>query len=105
MKVEFYAFAEKGKRVKQVTVGDAPLDPDKMYSMCACERDGDPADMLCRIRGVKEAINTPHTLHQVMRDYLAANSPVSPKPHHNAVALDAPETLLTQVWGVDYEFK
>jgi hypothetical protein len=39
-----------------------------------------------------------------MRDYLAANSPVTPKPPINADILDAPQTLLTQVTGVDYQF-
>lgn len=105
MKVTFNAFAEKGKRVQQVKVGKRPLDPEKMYSICACERDGDPDDMLCRIKNVKNARNTEHTLHQMMRDYLKTNSPVTPKLKKNAVALDAPETLLTQVWGVDYSFR
>ncbi len=105
MKVEFYAYAEKGKRVKNVWVKDEPLDLNKLYKVCACERDGDPADMLCRIKGVKDAKNTTFTLHQVMRDYLKANPLVAPVPKKSAVALDAPETLLTQVTGVVYEFK
>ena len=105
MKVEFYAYAEKGKRVKNVWVKDEPLDLNKLYKVCACERDGDPADMLCRIKGVKDAKNTTFTLHQVMRDYLKANPLIAPVPKKSAVALDAPETLLTQVTGVIYEFK
>lgn len=105
IKVTFNAFAEKGKRVQQVKVGKKPLDPEKMYSICACERDGDPDDMLCRIKNVKNARNTEHSLHQMMHDYLKTNSPVTPKLKKNAVALDAPETLLTQVWGVDYTFR
>ncbi|MCG9910909.1 MAG: 5'-nucleotidase C-terminal domain-containing protein [Flavobacteriales bacterium] len=105
MKVTFNAFAEKGKRVQTVTVGDAPLDLNKTYSICACEREGDPEDMLCRFKNVKETKNTEFTLHSTLKAYLKANSPVAPNPHKNAVALDAPETLLTQVWGVDYEFK
>ncbi len=105
MKVEFYAYAEKGKRVKSVWVRNEPLEQTKSYKVCACERDGDPADMLCRIKGVKDAKNTSFTLHQVMRDYLKANPVVAPVPKKSAVALDAPETLLTQVTGVVYEFK
>jgi hypothetical protein len=66
--------------------------------------DGDPADVICRIKGISEAKNTGDTLHQVMLEYLSVNSPVSPLPHHNAVALDAPETLLSQVSGVPYNF-
>lgn len=104
MKMSFYAFGEKGKRIKDVTVGDKPLDLNQTYSVCACERDGDPIDMLCRIKNVAEGKNTPYTLHSVMRDYLAANSPVSPELPEAADILDAPQTLLTQVSGVDYKF-
>lgn len=105
MEVSFKAFAEKGQRVQVATIGGQPLQKDRVYSICACERDGDPEDMLCRIRGVKNTKNTPFTLHSVMRDYLKANSPVTPNPPLAARVLDAPQTLLTQVTGVDYEFK
>lgn len=105
MKVKFNAFGEKGKRVQEVTIAGKPLDTNQNYNICACERDGDPDDMLCRIKGVANAQNTEFTLHQVLKDYLKKNSPVTPKPEHNAIALDAPETLLTQVTGVDYQFR
>lgn len=105
MEVEFLAFGEQGKRVQKITVAGKALDPARTYTVCACERDGDPDTMLCRIPNVKEGKNTPYTLHQTMRDYLAANSPVTPKPHGAAKALDAPATLLTQVTGVTYEFR
>lgn len=103
--VEFNAFGEKGKRVQNVTVAGQPLDPQKMYAICACERDGDPVDVLCRIKGVQEGHNTAFTLHGVMKEYLAANSPVTPALPENADVLDAPQTLLTQVSGVDYSFR
>ena len=105
MKMSFNAFAEKGKRVQQVSVADMPLDINKNYSICACERDGDPSDMLCRMKNVANAKNTSYTLHTVMKEYLAANSPVTPRPPQNAKILDAPQTLLTQVSGVDYKFR
>lgn len=104
MEVSFKAFEEAGKRVQSVIVGGQPLQLDKTYSLCACERDGDPETMLCRIPNVKNGKNTPYTLHQAMRDYLKKNSPVTPTPHGAAKILDAPSTLLTQVWGVDYKF-
>jgi|JI9StandDraft_1071089.scaffolds.fasta_scaffold06738_2 sulfur-oxidizing protein SoxB len=105
MKVKFNAYGEKGKRVQSVMVGENVLDPEKVYKICACERDGDPQDMLCRMKNVKNATNTSFTLHGVMKSYLTTNSPVTPTPEKNAIALDAPETLLTQVSGVDYQFK
>ncbi len=105
MEVSFNAFAPYGKRTKVIKIAGRPLDPEKIYSVCACEREGDPTDMLCRIRGVKEAQNTVYTLHSVMRDYLKSNSPVTPTPPHVAKILDGPETMLTQVRGVDYKFR
>jgi 2',3'-cyclic-nucleotide 2'-phosphodiesterase (5'-nucleotidase family) len=105
MEVEFNAFGEQGKRVQKVTVGGQPLDPNRSYSVAACERDGDPADMLCRIPKVAEGKNMPYTLHPVLKEYLAKHSPVTPTPHGYAKALDAPATLLTQVSGVPYTFR
>ena len=105
MQITFNAFGEKGKRVQSIQIGGAPMDETRMYSICACERDGDPADMLCRIKGVKDAVNTPYTLHGVMRSYLKDNSPVTPTPPMSAKILDGPQSLLTQVTGVDYVFR
>lgn len=105
MEVSFNAFAEMGKRVQSVTIKGKQLENETLYSILACERDGDPADMLCRMKGVLDAQNTDSTLHSLMIEYLAANSPVTPTPSKNAQILDAPETLLTQVSGVDYQFR
>ena len=105
MQLAFNAFGEKGKRIQELSIGGKPVDPEKIYMISACERDGDPADMLCRFRGVQEAANTPYSLHQILRDYLQANSPVTPTPPMAARILDGPQTLLSQVRGVDYEFR
>jgi 2',3'-cyclic-nucleotide 2'-phosphodiesterase (5'-nucleotidase family) len=108
MEITFNAFGESGKRVQTVTVKGAPIDDSKLYSVLACERDGDPEDMLCRIKGVVEPKNTTSTLHTVMIDYLKNNSPITPITPisaKSAKALDAPDTLLTQVTGVDYVFR
>jgi len=105
MTVSFNAFGEKGKRVQSIQVKGETLDPTKQYSILACEREGDPEDMLCRIKGVKEAKNTTATLHTLMLEYLKENSPVSPTPAQNAIILDGPQTLLTQVTGVNYQFR
>jgi hypothetical protein len=91
--------------VQKVTVGGSPLDPARAYTVSACERDGDPDTMLCRIPSVTDGKNMPYSLHPVLKEYLAAHSPVSPLPHGAAKVLDAPATLLTQVSGVKYEFR
>ena len=104
MEATFRAFGQEGKRVDTVKIGGKPLDLIKEYRILACEREGDPQDMLCRMKNVRDARNTPYTLHGSVKKYLTANSPVTPVPKGNAIALDAPSTLLTQVTGVDYKF-
>ena len=104
MTVEFKAFEDLGKRVQSIIVNGKPIEEEKLYVISACEREGDPEDVLCRMHHVKDATNTPFTLHEVLKDYLAAHSPVTPKPEGNAIILDAPPTMLTQVHGVDYHF-
>ena len=104
MEVAFNAFGEQGKRVQSVIIGGKPLDPEKVYSISACERDGDPETILCRIPVVTDGETQPYTLHEVLKEYLAEHSPVSPVPTGAAKILDAPSTLLTQVSGVDYSF-
>ena len=105
MEITFNAFGEEGQRIQSFIVKGEPLDMDKTYTISACEREGDPEDVICRMNNVKNVVNTPYTLHQVMLGYLAENSPVTPTPQGAAVALDAPSTLLSQVSGVEYEFR
>jgi sulfur-oxidizing protein SoxB len=104
MTIEFEAFAPKGQRVKKALINGEPIELSRMYTLSACERDGDPDDILCRIKGVKNAATRDFTLHEVIKEYLAVNSPVTPTPPMAAKVLDAPQTLLTQVSGVDYQF-
>ncbi|MBO0932791.1 bifunctional metallophosphatase/5'-nucleotidase [Fibrella aquatilis] len=104
MEVDFKAYAPAGERVQAVRIGGQSLDPARIYTLAACEREGDPADMLCRLKGVSDGQNTTDTMHSVVKEYLAASSPVSPKLPHAAHIIDGPQTLLSQVYGVDYQF-
>ena len=105
MQIEFMVHESLGKRVHKVTIGGIPLDEHRLYSILACEREGDPEDRLCRLPNVLRTRYESPTLHAVLLEYLQANSPVSPAPRKDSVALDAPATLLSQVFGVDYEFR
>ncbi len=106
MQVTFTIGNEKGKRVQQVCIKDEPLDPEKIYTMVACERDGDPDNVLCRMLNVHNPVKQGIMLHDVLEDYLAEFSPVAPKLEGRAIATDAPQHLLTQVLpGLEYEFR
>ena len=105
MQVNFTIGNETGKRLNWVKIGGMPLNLDKEYSILACDREGDPDDTLCRIDHVKDPKTLNILLHDAIEEYLAANSPVSPKLEKRATATDAPDILLTQLRGYNYEFK
>jgi 2',3'-cyclic-nucleotide 2'-phosphodiesterase (5'-nucleotidase family) len=105
MEVNFTIGNEFGKRVNWIKIKGEPLDPDREYSIVACEREGDPDDMLCRIEKVNNPKKTGVLMHEVIEEYLAVHSPVSPKMEMRATATDQPHTLLTQLQGTTYEFR
>jgi 2',3'-cyclic-nucleotide 2'-phosphodiesterase (5'-nucleotidase family) len=104
MKINFTMNNDLGKRVNWITVNDKPLDRTKKYTMLACEREGDPDDTLCRMDKVTNPRKPGHTLHNIVREYLAAHPMVSPKIEGRATATDAPPTLLSQLEGYNYTF-
>ena len=95
----------KGQRVNTVKIKGEPLDKNKMYTIVACEREGDPNDTLCRIEKVSNPVATQITLHDVITEYLAANPVVAPKLEGRTIATDKPATLLTQLEGTTYNFR
>jgi sulfur-oxidizing protein SoxB len=105
MQVTFKINNEKGKRVQKVLIKNEPLDPEKTYTMVACEREGDPDNVLCRMLNVHNPVKQNIWLHDVLEEYLAEFSPVSPKLEGRAIALDAEPFLLTQVPGLNYQFR
>lgn len=105
MQVNFTIGNEKGKRVNWVKVKGSPLEMTKQYSLVACEREGDPDDTLCRIEHVTNHKKTGVLMHDVIEEYLASHSPVSPKLEGRSTATDEPPTLLTQLKGTTYEFR
>jgi sulfur-oxidizing protein SoxB len=106
MQVTFTIGNKKGERVQEVKIKGELLDPEKTYSMSACEREGDPDNMLCRMMNVHNPVPQGILLHDILEDYLAEFSPVSPKLEGRAIATDGSPELLTQATeGVPYQFR
>ena len=105
MKINFTMQKELGNRLNWVKIKDEPIIMEKLYTMVACEREGDPDDTLCRLEQVKNSRKPGATLHNIMREYLAAHPMVAPVIENRAAATDAPSTLLSQLEGYDYEFR
>ena len=104
MEINFTAYNEKGNRLNWVKVKGKKVDKDKLYSIIACEREGDPNDTLCRIDHVKNPKLMGAKLHTILTGYLAVHSPVSPKIEGRVTATDQPADLLSQLEGYDYKF-
>ncbi|MFN0178020.1 MAG: bifunctional metallophosphatase/5'-nucleotidase [Gemmatimonadales bacterium] len=105
MTVRFRVKAPIGKRLEEVIIGGRPLEPARVYTMLACEREGDPVNVLCRMQRVANPRRLEVRLHDVVMEYLAQASPVLPAIEGRAVAVDAPGPLLSQVEGTDYRFR
>jgi S-sulfosulfanyl-L-cysteine sulfohydrolase len=105
MTVNFTMRNDLGKRVNSVKVADRPIDLRKTYLIAACERAGDPNDTLCRLEKVRGPRRANITMHDVLREYLARFSPVSPRVEGRITATDAPQNLLSQLEGYDYSFR
>jgi len=105
MQINFTMQNDLGKRLNWVKVNNETIVMDKLYTLVACEREGDPDDYLCRLEKIINPRKPGATLHNIMREYLAAHPLVSPVIEKRSTATDAPSTLLSQLEGYDYEFR
>ncbi len=97
LSVRFEAHAPKDHRVRTMFVGAHPLEDDRIYTIAACEREGDPVDKLCRIAGVREPRTLEIDAHEAVRRYLARHRPLGPPAVERVVALDLPPVIRSQV--------
>lgn len=105
MEVNFTIANDIGKRVNWIKIKGKALNFTKTYSFVACEREGDPDTTICRVDNVAAPKRLRATLHSVIQEYLAVNSPIAPTLEGRITATDAPNTLLTQLMGFGYEFR
>lgn len=105
MELNFTAHNIMGKRVNSVKVKGKDVQDQKFYTIVACDREGDPDDVLCRVEHVKNPSKLDATLHDVVREYLKVHSPISPKMEGRVTATDEASTLLSQLEGYDYVFR
>ena len=105
MKIRFSIEQKMGHRILEILVKDEKIDPAKTYRLVSCEREGDPPTLLCRMRDVKNNHKVGLAIHPVLEEYIGKHSPISPVTEGRVVATDAPPTLLTQVSGVNYQFR
>lgn len=104
MEVEFYANRPKGERIESILVNGEPLEYNRLYSMSACRREGEPENMLCRMPNVTDPQIMDYTIHDVMEEYLSSHDTISPQIESRARALDLGDNVLSQLPGTNYHF-
>ena len=104
MELEFNANAPKGERVQKVMIKGEPLVKDKLYTMSACRREGEPISTLCRMPGTVETVVKDYTIHDMIVEYLAHHDTIAPVRDGRAKALDLGDNVLSQLPGTDYHF-
>ena len=104
MTVKFNSEAEKGSRVEEILVNGEPIISDKLYTMSACRREGEPLNTLCRMPNTIDTKVMDYTIHDVMAEYLNHKGTVSPVHDGRAIATDLGDNVLSQLPGTDYHF-
>lgn len=96
MHMTFRAYGDKGSRVQDVTIHGEPLDPERIYTITACEREGDQEHMVCRIPHVSNP--RVHTLdaHEAVRQYLRKHPEITAPARDRIVAIDLPDVVRSQ---------
>jgi len=97
MTLRFRANAPKGSRIIEIQVNGEPLEDDRIYTVTACEREGDTPDMLCRMPGAQEPTVLDFDAHEAVRRYLAAHPDATATREGRVVAVDLPRVLRTQL--------
>jgi 2',3'-cyclic-nucleotide 2'-phosphodiesterase (5'-nucleotidase family) len=97
MTLRFAAHASDGHRVREVRIDGRLLEDDRLYTLVACEREGDDPDKLCRIPHVQEARVLSLDAHEAVRQYLAKHSPLKAPQNKRVVADDLPPVVRSQV--------
>lgn len=96
MSFVFRALAPPGERVQQIAIGGRPIEPERTYTIAGCERDGEPLDVICRMRGAGDVVVLPQTIHQALREYLRKHPIIAPRRDGRAKATDLPPTVFSQ---------
>ena len=96
MMMMFNALAEPGQRVISVKVNGHEVEEGQRYTIAGCEREGEPADVICRHTGTHGAQVLPMTIHEAMQEYLKAHRVIAPRREGREMAMDLPPIVFSQ---------
>jgi hypothetical protein len=96
MSMIFSAYAPPGERLRELRIGGRPIDDGAKYSLAGCERDGEPLDVVCRMKNVHAPEVLPMSIHAALRAYLAKHPVIAPRREGRSIATDLPRTVFSQ---------
>lgn len=94
--MRFEAQAAPGKRLKSVKVNGEEVEQHRKYTIAGCEREGEPLDFVCRLRGTHDVEYVKPTIHQAMEEYLVGQKVIAPNRERRSRATDLPEVAFSQ---------
>jgi hypothetical protein len=96
MEMRFEAKAQPGERMRSVLVNGEELQAAKRYTIAGCEREGEPLDFICRLRGAKDVEYVTPTVHEAAESYLLSQKVLSPVREKRSRATDLPDRAFSQ---------
>lgn len=96
MRLEFAAHARPGERIRRIEIGGKELRDDARYTIAGCEREGEPLDVICRLKGVRDPKLSTLSIHEAMRQHLHAQQVLRPAREGRSGAVDLPATVFSQ---------
>ncbi len=96
MQLTFKAKASKGERLEKVIINGKPMNMNHSYSIAGCERDGEHMDIICRLKGVKNARYVNMTVHDALEKYVKKHSSLHLIKERRAIATDQPDQIWSQ---------
>ena len=88
--------APRGQRIVWMKVNGQPVEDDRRYTVASCDREGDPADVLCRMAGASETRVLSGTVQEAMHAYLRRHGTVRPSIEGRVSAEDASGRVWSQ---------
>lgn len=96
LEMSFEAQAVTGQRLRSVKVNGEEVKPEDKYTIAGCEREGEPLDVVCRLRGTHDVEYLKPTIHEAMEVYLRTQKIIAPIRERRSRATDLPEVAFSQ---------
>lgn len=96
MAVTFTAMNPPGKRVVSLKTGEREVKDDDRLTLGGCEREGEPLDMICRLRGAAEPKVVAPSVHEAILAYLRKHPVIEFRRDGRSAATDLPPRIFSQ---------